>query len=141
MKKRRRAAEVVWVVNCALAVGALGVFWRTVLAAEAPSWPANPAQPPATPTRVEPGCDAIWEAKLFIEPPAPPPKPDLPHFTYQGMLGDKVVIDADGVTLDEVRVGDYLPLRYDGKPIRLKKVVKDEVVLVIDEEEEIHVPR
>ncbi len=141
MRKRRRAAEVVWAVNCALAIGALAIFWRTTLAAETPSWPQNPPQPPAPPAREAEGCDAIWEAKLFLEQPPPPPRPELPRFTCQGMLGGNVVIDADGVTLDPVHVGDYLPMRFDGKPIRLRRIDKDELVLVIDEEEEIHVPR
>lgn len=136
MRKRRRAAEAVWAVNCILAVAALAAAARLALAA-APTLPPNPAAPPMAPEPAEEPASAIWQAELFVEPPPPPPLPARPCFVFEGNLGDRVSLSADAIPLDPVRVGELLPIRWDGRAIRVGRLEGDDVVLVIEGGEEI----
>lgn len=142
MKRRRRAAEVAWAVNCLLALGALLLFWRTVVCAEPLDWPKTPPQPPQVVEPPSGGCDAIWEAELYVPPPPPPPPPERPTFQCDGVLSRRVSLYRNREPLDTLRVGDYLPVRIDGRSIRVDRIEKDDVILIIEDsvDEEIRVP-
>lgn len=142
MKRRRRSAEVAWGVNCVLALGALLMFWRTVLCAEPLPWPENPPMPPQVVEPPSGGCDAIWEAELYKEPPPPPPPPERPTFQCNGVLCRRVSLYMNGEPLDPLRVGDLLPVRMDGRPVRIDRIEIHDVILIIEDtvDEEIRVP-
>ncbi|GEM_PF-6640941 len=142
MKRRRRAAEVAWGVNCLLALGALFVFWRTVVRAETLDWPKTPPMPPQAIEEPSGGCEAIWEAELYKPPPPPPPPPERPIFQCDGVLNRRVSLYRNGEPLDTMRVGDYLPVRIDGRAIRVDRIEKDAVILIIEgpTDEELRVP-
>lgn len=141
MVRRRQGREAVWAVNCLLALGALGIFYRTVVAADPLAWPENRPAPPQVVREADGGCEAIWEAKLFVHPP-PPPRDERPQFVYQGRLGNRVQITMNGQPLDPLRPGDLLPIRIDGRPLRLGRIEKDDVILILEDtvNEEIRVP-
>ncbi len=142
-RRQRRATETVWAVNCLLALGALGTFYRTVVAAEDLVWPENPPAPAQVVEESTGTCNAIWEAELFKEPPPPPPPPERPQFACDGLIGRRVSLLMNGEALDPLRVGDHLPTRIDGCAVRVDRIEKNDVILVIEGtvEEEIRVPR
>ncbi|MEK7867364.1 MAG: hypothetical protein AAB434_11845 [Planctomycetota bacterium] len=142
MKRRRRSAEVAWGVNCALALGALLVFWRTVVCAEELPWPENPKMPPQAVDPPPEECNAIWEAELYVQPPPAPPPPERPVFQCDGVLNRRVSLYMNGEPLDPMCVGDLLPVRMDGRGVRVGRIEKDEVILIIEDtvDEEIRVP-
>lgn len=143
MTKGRRAAQAIRALNLALVMGVLAVFYRTTVAAETVSWSGNPPAPPQT-VEVSADSEGVFrDTKLYAAPEPPPRMEGRPRLSFDARLGRRVSLSRNGESLEPVTVGDWLPFRIDGRPVRLERIERDHVVLVLDGvvDEEIRVPR